>query len=87
MSETKAAAHEQGATWVRYRHRERHDIEFDVEVSGGDGLPFIRPEPISGEPCYRVRTIRNLSHPEESHQAAYTYMPQEKFLSVYVKAE
>jgi glycerophosphoryl diester phosphodiesterase len=86
MSETKAAAHEQGATWARYRHRERPDIEFDVEVSARGNL-VVRHEPISGEPCYhRIRTIRNLSHHEEAHQPAYTYMPTDRFLNVYERA-
>ena len=74
-----------GQTWVRYRHRKRPDIEFDVEASEtADEWGLVtRPEPISGEPCFLIRTVRNHSHHEEIHQAAFTHMPAQEFNEVY----
>lgn len=72
----------EAATWTRYRHRQRSDIEYDVEVSA-DGTPLTHL--IKSESYHLIRTIHNLSHHEEAHQPAYTYMPTERFLDVYEK--
>ena len=77
MSETKI----EEATWIRYRHRERLEIEYEVESDPDtcEPLPFV----FRGEVCHRIRTIRNLSYPEEVHQPAFTMMPAEGLLDVY----
>ncbi len=68
-------------TWTRYRHRERPEIEYEVELREGWGRPLAAP--FNGEPCYRIRTIKNHGHHEEIHQPAFTYMPADKFIELY----
>lgn len=67
--------------WVRYSHRERPEIEYDVACSIPDGGPI--SVEFKGERCFRVRTIRNVSIAEEVHEPAYTLMPADKFFDTY----
>jgi hypothetical protein len=74
--------------FVRYQHRKRPDIEYDVlEDSAKNGLPFTRYDPKTGELCHLVRTVRNASFFEEVHQPAYTLMPAARFLELYARVE
>ncbi|QIN79642.1 hypothetical protein GBA65_15155 [Rubrobacter marinus] len=87
MSEAEATTSQRGTAWRRYRHRDRPEIEYDVEIFASNGSLVVHTAPTKGEPCFRVRTIRNLSFREEAHRPAYTYMPTEGFLEVYERAE
>jgi len=71
--------------YVRYTHRERPDIEYDVESSYPYGGPV--PYVFNGESCYQVRTIRNVSFAEEVHQSERTMMPSRHFFDFYEPVE
>ncbi len=70
-------------TWARYRHREKPEIEYEVEARAASGEPIVQFEPTGSEPCHRIRTIKNHGHYEEAHQPAFTYMPADKFTELY----
>ena len=82
MSEEKIVVPDK--TWVRYRHRTRPEIEFDVACYPGGG-PI--SEEFNGESCFLVRTICNHAFAEEVHQPAYTKMPADVFLDVYQRVQ
>lgn len=69
--------------WVRYKHKLNRAIEYDVEIFSFD-VPNMHI--FEHEPCYRIRTVRNISFPEEVHQPAYTMMPADRFHEVYEEA-
>lgn len=73
---------EEKSSWVRYRHKSNRAIEYDVAC-----YSITQGGPIStefhGEQCFRIRTVRNISLPEEIHIPAFTEMPAEKFLEIY----
>jgi len=72
------------ANWIRYRHRERPEIEYDVACYPIPGGGPISSE-FKGERCFHIRTVRNISFAEEVHQPAYTMMPANKFIDTYEK--
>lgn len=70
--------------WQRYRHKANSGIEYDVETHSGGAL---FESVFKGELCHRIRTIRNLSYPEEVHQPAYTMMPADNWHATYERVE
>ena len=80
MSHTKTTPTE--TAWARYRHREKPEIEYDVEIFASNRSLIVHTKPMT-EPCFRIRTIKNHFKEEEIHQPAYTYMPTEEFTEIY----